>query len=83
MDLVAGVLFVLLISVEVYHYLRGDEIARFKNLYDGDTSYFNRLSNLDKKRWLAEEVYLRNELGIQMTDDYTFERLKEFNENTF
>ena len=83
MEIVAGVLFVLLISVEVYNYLRGDEISRFKNLHDGDTSYFNRLSNLDKKRWLAEEVYLRNELGIQITDDYTLERLKEVNENTF
>ncbi len=64
MEIVAAFLFVLLISFEIYHYFRQDEIARFKNLYDGDTSYFNRLSNLDKKRWLAEEVYMRKELGI-------------------
>ena len=83
MEIVAGALFVLLISVEVYNYIRRDEIARFNSLYDRDTSYFDRLSNLDKKRWLAEEVYSRSELGVQITDDYTFERLKEVNENTF
>jgi hypothetical protein len=83
MESVAGLIFVLLISVEVYQYLRKEDTAKYENLYDGDTSYFNRLSNLDRKRWLAEEVYMRKELGIKITDEYTFERLKEVNEDPF
>jgi len=49
--------------------------TRFEKKYGEVTDFFSRLSNLEKKRWIAEEVYLRKELGLKTLDDYTFKKL--------
>lgn len=37
---------------------------------ESQSYYFNRLSNIDRKKWIVEEQYLRNEFGITtMSDD--------------
>ena len=49
--------------------------TRFEKKYGEVTEFFSRLSNLERKRWIAEEVYLRKELGLKTLDDYTFKKL--------
>lgn len=36
-----------------------------------DSYYFSRLSNLDRKRWVCEEHYRRQKLGIRTLSDET------------
>lgn len=38
--------------------------------------YFGRLTNIDRKRWLAEEIYRRKHLGVSSISDETFESLR-------
>jgi len=40
------------------------------------SSYFSRLSNVDRKRWIAEEHYLRLNYGIHMVSDNALESIK-------
>lgn len=37
------------------------------------------MSNLERKRWLAEEIYLRKALGQQLLNDNNLEQLKKSN----
>jgi hypothetical protein len=39
------------------------------------TNYFGRLSNIDRKRWICEEYYCRENYGIQTISDQTFKKL--------
>lgn len=34
-----------------------------------DSNYFSRLSNIDRKRWIAEEHYRRENYGIRTLSD--------------
>jgi hypothetical protein len=77
LNAIAGALLIFLVGFEVYTLVVKDEISKFSHLYGDDTNYFSRLSNLDRKRWLAEETYLRNELGIQLSDANTLAKLRE------
>jgi len=43
----------------------------------GQTNYFERLSNVDRKWWLAEELYLRENYNMQTITDTTFELLRK------
>ena len=44
----------------------------FEGKVIGNENYFKRLSNVDRKRWLAEEIYFRNNYGYQTMSDNTF-----------
>ena len=39
---------------------------------DEESNYFSRLSNLDIKRWLAEEYYRRSQFNLKSMTDETF-----------
>lgn len=43
----------------------------------GQTNYFERLSDVDRKWWLAEELYLRENYKMQTITDNTFEMLRK------
>lgn len=47
----------------------------FVEVYGNETNFFNRLSNLEKKRWLAEEIYLWKTLNIRSLSAYAFNKL--------
>ena len=49
--------------------------GRFKRLYE-DTDFFSQLSILQRKQWLAEEVYRKEELSIKLLSDESFHLLK-------
>ena len=38
--------------------------------------YFSRLLNIDRKKWIAEEHYRRNNLNISTISDKTFDALR-------
>ena len=79
---IGGTFTVLLFGFEIYTLVIKDKLAKV-NMYRENINFFSRLSNLDKMRWLAEEVYMRKALGFQMTSDYTFEKLKVMSEEVF
>jgi len=37
-----------------------------------ETNFYKSLSNLDRKRWIAEEHYRRTKLGIKTVSDSTY-----------
>jgi hypothetical protein len=39
-------------------------------------SYFERLSNIDRKRWIAEEHYMREKFSIKTISDDCLEKLR-------
>lgn len=39
-------------------------------------NYFARLSNIDRKRWIAEEHYIRDKFGIKTISDDCLEKLR-------
>jgi len=40
-----------------------------------EENYFNRLGNLDRKRWIAEEHYRRKHLNLKTLSDESFSAL--------
>ncbi len=73
MYLTGAALAVLLFGYDIYSkFIQDKFFPKSIDLYDGNINYFSLLSKLDKKRWLAEEVYMHKEFGFQLTSDYTF-----------
>jgi hypothetical protein len=64
-------LLLLLLCIERYFF----KIDKMASTVPETQSYFQRISNLDRKRWLAEEVYRRQKLNLQLLSDQTFEAL--------
>ena len=44
-------------------------------LYKPDADYFSLLSKTQRKRWIIEETYRREKLGIQLLSDSAFKKL--------
>jgi len=69
---VAFFLAVVNVIYDLYRVFLSNNSERFNEIYGEETNYFSRLSNIERKRWLVEETYNRNELGLQLTDDSTY-----------
>jgi len=44
-------------------------------LYKPEADYFSLLSKTQRKRWIIEETYRRQKLGIQLLSDTAFKKL--------
>jgi len=53
----------------IYHYL--SDKANLKVTLK-ETNYYKTISNLDRKRWIAEEHYRRTKLEIKTIPDSTY-----------
>lgn len=51
-------------------------IEKFKIRKEEDSNYFNRLSNVDRKRWIAEEQYRRENYAIRTLSDEVMDLLR-------
>lgn len=47
-----------------------------EKITQAESSYLARLSNLDRKRWICEEHYRRENLNIRTLSDYTMQKLQ-------
>lgn len=45
-------------------------------LYKPETDYFSLISKTQRKRWIIEETYRRQKLGIQLMSDTAFKKLQ-------
>ena len=68
-----------MITFDIYRYFYVDHTKKFENIYGENTNYFSRLSNLEKKRWIAEELHYRDRYGIKLMSDQILEKLKVMN----
>ena len=71
----------MLVALDIYRYFFVDQAKKFENIYGENTNYFARLSNLEKKRWIAEELYYRKYFGIKLLSENILDKLKVMNEN--
>jgi hypothetical protein len=58
------VFFVVPFVFDIYKAFFRKVTPKINNIDEEDTEFFHRLSNLERKRWLAEETYYRSKLGI-------------------
>jgi hypothetical protein len=65
--------------IECVPLIMRSQVKKFDTFDWENTNFFSRLSNLEKKRWIAEEIYNRKVFGVRLIDDYTLEKLKEIN----
>lgn len=63
MYFVAQVLLLILIFVDVMQSRRRRNAEKMKKI-PGESNFFERLSNVDRKWWLAEEVFYRQRFGL-------------------
>jgi hypothetical protein len=63
MYLVGLALFFVLIVVEILNRKRRIEISKLEEV-PGEPNYFERLSNVDRKWWIAEELLFRYRYGF-------------------
>jgi hypothetical protein len=57
---------------------------KFRQVYGDEESYFARLGQMDRLRWLAHEAFMRKSYGVKMIDDTTFDAIlnaKDAHEN--
>jgi hypothetical protein len=71
MFLVAQILLLMLVFVDVMQRQRNK--MRTIQEIPGESNFFERLSNVDRKLWLAEEILLRECYGLQTMTENTFE----------
>ena len=53
-------------------------------MHGDNESYFDRLGQMDRLRWLVFEGYMRKNYGVKMIDDTAFQRIlncRNANEN--
>lgn len=76
MIITAPILFALFVLADIFIYM--DEIDKQKVLSASEkpTNFFARLSNIARKRMIAEEHYRRTHYGISMLDDKAYEQMK-------
>lgn len=72
---IASILTSILCLNELRLFIKGKNENRFESFLSENTTFFSRLSNLEKKRWLAEETYNREELGFKLISDSTMREL--------
>lgn len=46
-----------------------------ERIAEEDGNYFGRLSNIDRKRWISEEIYCRNQYGIKILNDQALDEM--------
>jgi hypothetical protein len=54
-----------------------DKTKKFRQVYGDTVNYFERLGQLDQKRWLALELSMREELKFSLLDNRAFSKLKD------
>jgi hypothetical protein len=75
MYLIGLVLFLGLVIWEIFHRKKRIEISKLEDV-PGESNYFERLSNVDRKWWIAEELLFRYRYGFQTMTDTTLEALR-------
>lgn len=68
--------FLLFLLWDLYVVFIQDKTLKFKQLYGDKVNFFERLGQLDRKRWLTFEVYMRNELKFSLLDNEAFSKIK-------
>lgn len=63
---------ILLITLPIYQYLSD---KAFMKITVKERNFYKSISNLDRKRWIAEEHYRRTKLGINTISDSTYQSL--------
>lgn len=48
---------------------------KFRQVYGDDESYFSRLGQMDRLRWLTHEAFMRQTYGVKMIDDTAFDAI--------
>ena len=66
-------------AYDIYRCFYLDQTKEFENFYGENTNYLSRLSNLEKKRWIAEEIHYRKNFGIKLINEPIMEKLKIMN----
>ena len=77
----SSILFTICAGVDFYRLgIRGKTLRkRYQFPFYENCNYFDLLSNMQKKRWVAEELYIRDKTGIKLLDDYALSKLLVFN----
>jgi len=53
---------------------------RFRQTYGDDESYFSRLGQMDRLRWLTHEAFMRQIYGVKMIEDTAFDAILNAND---
>lgn len=75
MYMIGLLLFFGLVLWEIYHRKKRIEMSKLEDV-PGEANYFERLSNVDRKWWIAEELLFRYRYGFQTMTDTTLEALR-------
>ena len=70
MYVVAQILLLIMIFVDFSQSRRNKALS--DKQIPGESNFFERLSNVDRKYWLAEEVLYRQRYGLQTMTENTF-----------
>ena len=73
---IGAFLFVAVVSIDLYRLCILDREKRFESIYGNNTNFFSRLSNIERKSWLAQETYNRQVMNSSTVSDHTYEKLK-------
>jgi hypothetical protein len=68
-------LFFVLIGHDMYVKFLEDPATRFARIYGENKDFLSRLSTLERKRWIVQEMFNRKEYGLQLTEDSTISLL--------
>lgn len=72
-----GVFFFIVVAlIDLYRLCCLDKNKRFESIYGSNTNFFTRLSNIERKSWLAAETYNRRVLRCSTISDYTYDKLR-------
>jgi len=70
-------IFLLFLLWDLYVVFIQDKTLKFKQLYGDKVNFFERLGQLDRKRWLTFEVYMRHELKFSLLNNEALSKIKQ------
>lgn len=68
-------IFLVLIVYDVVRFVLAHRLLSFRQIYGDEVNYFSRLGKTDRKRWLVQEMYMRETFGVKQIDDHAFEKI--------
>ena len=70
------ILFFVLIGADLWLKFFEDPSIRFARIYGENKDFLSRLSTLERKRWIVQEMFNRKEYNLRLTEDVTLTFLK-------
>ena len=64
-----------IIIADLYFKFFEDPSQKFARLYGANTDYMSRLSTLQRKKWIAQELFNRKEFNLHLTEEETLANL--------